>query len=206
MYGCHGKLLDKRRSRNPTRRFHPYYTSAPEIADFLNWCPADDVGLQGIYPDSLPWDLRVTGELSGWGRATTKVRNSTAHATHPTDGRTHSLLTCNQPLLAPRTVPRGARQQLGWTSRFDMAEVWQRSLIDGVNKRAAAAFCCCRCHRFLYNATMQSRAMRQMTKYAIYRAFLAPQPRLPGAEMRFVFCSIAAAAAAAAAPSTALRT
>lgn len=74
MYGCHGKLLEKRRSRNPTRRFHPYYTSAPEIADFLNWCPADDVGLQGIYPESLPWDLRVKGELSGWGRATTKFR------------------------------------------------------------------------------------------------------------------------------------
>lgn len=74
MYGCHGKLLEKRRSRNPTRRFHPYYTSAPEIADLMNWCPADGVGLQGIYPDSVPWDLRVTGELNGWGRATTKFR------------------------------------------------------------------------------------------------------------------------------------
>lgn len=74
MYGCHGKLLEKRRSRNPTRRFHPYYTSAPEIADLLNWCPPDEVGLQGVYPESVPWDLRVSGELSGWGRATTKFR------------------------------------------------------------------------------------------------------------------------------------
>ncbi|CAO1633321.1 unnamed protein product [Jaminaea pallidilutea] len=74
MYGCHGKLLEKRRSRNPTRRFHPYYTSAPEIADLLNWCPPDGSALQGVYRDSLPWDLRVTGELSGWGRATSKFR------------------------------------------------------------------------------------------------------------------------------------
>lgn len=74
MYGCHGRLLEKRRDRNPTRRFHPYYTSAPEIADLLNWCPGDNLGLQGVYRDSLPWDLRVAGELSGWGRATTKFR------------------------------------------------------------------------------------------------------------------------------------
>ncbi|PWN27754.1 hypothetical protein BDZ90DRAFT_232149 [Jaminaea rosea] len=74
MYGCHGRLLSKRRDRNPTRRFHPYYTSAPEIADLLNWCPGDNLGLQGVYRDSLPWDLRVAGELSGWGRATTKFR------------------------------------------------------------------------------------------------------------------------------------
>ncbi|CAO1638037.1 unnamed protein product [Parajaminaea phylloscopi] len=74
MYGCHGKLLEKRRTRNPTRRFHPYYSSAPEIWDLLNWCPSDGLGLQGVYRDSLPWDLRVAGELSGWGRATTKFR------------------------------------------------------------------------------------------------------------------------------------
>ncbi|PWZ03183.1 hypothetical protein BCV70DRAFT_12886 [Testicularia cyperi] len=72
LYGCHGKLLFKRVQRNPTRRFHPYMSSAPEIADLLNWCPADNSGLQGVYPHSLPWDLRVTG--SGWGRGALAVK------------------------------------------------------------------------------------------------------------------------------------
>ncbi len=76
MYGCHGKLLAKRKARNPTRRFHPYFSSAPEIAGLLNWCPPDQSGLQGIYPESLPWDPRVTDPLiingrpngsPGWG-------------------------------------------------------------------------------------------------------------------------------------------
>lgn len=66
LYGCHGKLRQKRIDRNPTRRFHPYMSSAPEMADLLNWCPGDNSGLQGLYPHNLPWDLRVTG--SGWGR------------------------------------------------------------------------------------------------------------------------------------------
>lgn len=60
MYGCHGALLNKRKARNPARRFHPYFSSAPEIAGLLNWCPPDQIGLQGTYPQSLPWDLRVT--------------------------------------------------------------------------------------------------------------------------------------------------
>ncbi|KAN0061142.1 hypothetical protein ACQY0O_006877 [Thecaphora frezii] len=71
-YGCHGNLKAKRIQRNPTRRFHPYFSSAPEIADLLNWCPADNSGLQGVYPHSLPWDLRVTG--SGWGRGALAVK------------------------------------------------------------------------------------------------------------------------------------
>ncbi|KDN45066.1 hypothetical protein K437DRAFT_256721 [Tilletiaria anomala UBC 951] len=62
MYGCHGELLAKRKSRNPARRFHPYFSSAPEIAGLLNWCPPDGVGLQGTYPKSLPWDPRVTDD------------------------------------------------------------------------------------------------------------------------------------------------
>ncbi|PWN50688.1 hypothetical protein IE53DRAFT_82682 [Violaceomyces palustris] len=72
MYGCHGKLKDKRIERNPTRRFHPYFSSAPELADLLNWCPPKDSGLQGVYPMNLPWDLRVTG--SGWGRGAQALR------------------------------------------------------------------------------------------------------------------------------------
>jgi hypothetical protein len=58
-------VQEKRRHRNPTRRFHPYFTSAPEMADLLNWCPPDGSGLQGIFRNSLPWDLRVTTD--GWG-------------------------------------------------------------------------------------------------------------------------------------------
>lgn len=72
MYGCHGKLREKRLERNPTRRFHPYFSSAPEIADILNWCPADQSGLQGVYPLSLPWDLRITTD--GWGRGAKQYR------------------------------------------------------------------------------------------------------------------------------------
>ncbi|PWN43720.1 hypothetical protein IE81DRAFT_322129 [Ceraceosorus guamensis] len=69
MYGCHGRLLDKRRARNPTRRFHSYFSGAPEIADLLDWCPPDGLGLQGIYVESLPWDRRAN-PTSGWGRGT----------------------------------------------------------------------------------------------------------------------------------------
>jgi hypothetical protein len=72
MYGCHGALKKKRMDRNPTRRFHPYFTSAPEIADILNWCPHEDMGLQGVYPHSLPWDLRITTD--GWGRNAKQYR------------------------------------------------------------------------------------------------------------------------------------
>ena len=50
--GCHDLLLSKRRSRNPYRRVHPYYTSAPELAPFLELCP-DDYVLP--YPGRLPW-------------------------------------------------------------------------------------------------------------------------------------------------------
>lgn len=78
MYGCHGKLRQKRIERNPTRRYHPYMSSAPEIADLLNWCPAPDSGLQGLYPENLPWDARVTG--TGWGRGALQVKaNSKGH-------------------------------------------------------------------------------------------------------------------------------
>ncbi|CAD6885378.1 unnamed protein product [Tilletia laevis] len=74
MYGCHGNLLEKRKKRNPTRRFHPYFTSTPEIADLLDWCPAPDSGLQGIYRGSLPWDPRVSGPDGGWGRGAVQYK------------------------------------------------------------------------------------------------------------------------------------
>lgn len=41
-------------------------------ADLLDWCPPDGSGLQGVYPRSLPWDLRVTGD--GWGRGAKKLK------------------------------------------------------------------------------------------------------------------------------------
>lgn len=72
MYGCHGALQAKRRMRNPTRRFHSYYTSAPELADLLDWCPPDEVGLQGVYPHHLPWDPRI--KTDGWGRGAKSYR------------------------------------------------------------------------------------------------------------------------------------
>ena len=44
------------------------------MADLLNWCPPDGVGLQGIYPNTLPWDLRVTTD--GWGRGAKAYREA----------------------------------------------------------------------------------------------------------------------------------
>ncbi|PKI84968.1 hypothetical protein MVES_001392 [Malassezia vespertilionis] len=67
LYGCHGKLLDKRRKRNTSRRIPPYINSAYEIAGLVDWCPADNAGLQGLYPYSLPWDPRVQGSAIGRG-------------------------------------------------------------------------------------------------------------------------------------------
>ena len=67
-YGCHDVLLAKRRARNPFARFHPYYTSAPELGALFNWCPgADDEGGPGtgtgngngqtaVFRGPLPWD------------------------------------------------------------------------------------------------------------------------------------------------------
>ncbi|KIP04002.1 hypothetical protein PHLGIDRAFT_76671 [Phlebiopsis gigantea 11061_1 CR5-6] len=56
-YGCHDFLLAKRRARNPFNRFHPYFTSSPELAALFNWCPGQDEGGQtALYPGPLPWD------------------------------------------------------------------------------------------------------------------------------------------------------
>ena len=64
VYGCHGLLLSKRRSRNPFARFHSYYSSAPELGALFNWCPGaddEDAGGQGqgqtaVFKGPLPWD------------------------------------------------------------------------------------------------------------------------------------------------------
>ncbi|KAF8973186.1 hypothetical protein BDZ97DRAFT_1649296 [Flammula alnicola] len=57
IYGCHSVLLDKRRQRNPYSRFHPYYTSCPEIAPLLDWCPGDvHGGRDTLFEGELPWD------------------------------------------------------------------------------------------------------------------------------------------------------
>ncbi|KZV96253.1 hypothetical protein EXIGLDRAFT_733611 [Exidia glandulosa HHB12029] len=59
LYGCHSGLLAKRRKRNPFFRFHSYYTSAPELAGLLDYCPgASDGGQSAVYKGSLPWDSR----------------------------------------------------------------------------------------------------------------------------------------------------
>jgi len=77
LYGCHTLLLSKRTSRNPFMRFHPYFTSAPELRGLLSWCP-DDLSSNSwwsrlfsssrtessqesgrwsmLYPGRLPWD------------------------------------------------------------------------------------------------------------------------------------------------------
>ena len=58
-YGCHDMLAEKRRSRNPFIRFHPYLTSSPDLAPLLNFCPNEvHGGPTTIYDGPLPWDRR----------------------------------------------------------------------------------------------------------------------------------------------------
>lgn len=65
MYGCYGRLLEKRRHRNWGRRLEPYTSTAPELAGLLDWCPAINSRLRGLYPGWLPWDPRAS---TGLGR------------------------------------------------------------------------------------------------------------------------------------------
>ncbi|EGG11816.1 uncharacterized protein MELLADRAFT_90735 [Melampsora larici-populina 98AG31] len=51
-YGCLGKLMSKRISRNPFRRFHSYLISNYELTGLLEWCPANGIDW---YPGPLPW-------------------------------------------------------------------------------------------------------------------------------------------------------
>ncbi|TPX47108.1 hypothetical protein SeLEV6574_g02828 [Synchytrium endobioticum] len=52
VYGCHGKLAEKRKSRNPFNRIDGYVNSCPEIRDLLLYCPSDGVSL---FAGPLPW-------------------------------------------------------------------------------------------------------------------------------------------------------
>ncbi|CAE6414831.1 unnamed protein product [Rhizoctonia solani] len=52
LYGCHDFLAAKRRLRNTAARFHPYHSSAPELADLLDWCP---LSRHQLFSGPLPW-------------------------------------------------------------------------------------------------------------------------------------------------------
>ncbi|KAG8762646.1 hypothetical protein FRC11_008242 [Ceratobasidium sp. 423] len=52
LYGCHDFLAAKRRSRNTAARFHPYHSSAPELAELLDWCPPSR---HQLFSGPLPW-------------------------------------------------------------------------------------------------------------------------------------------------------
>ncbi|CAG8537017.1 11750_t:CDS:2 [Funneliformis mosseae] len=54
LYGCHGKLLEKKLIRNPYRRSHPYQISCPELSSLFNYCPENQTQL---FPDKLPWEI-----------------------------------------------------------------------------------------------------------------------------------------------------
>jgi len=80
-YGCHSTLVSKRITRNPFLRFHPYWASAKELRELLEWCPDGryqkpkprswwkffgsesghsngdrDSGWNLVYQGQLPWD------------------------------------------------------------------------------------------------------------------------------------------------------
>ncbi|KAF9564768.1 hypothetical protein CPC08DRAFT_705067 [Agrocybe pediades] len=64
IYGCHSTLINKRRQRNPFSRFHPYYTSSPQISPLFDWCPGDsEGGGDALFKGTLPWD-RTTISIS----------------------------------------------------------------------------------------------------------------------------------------------
>ncbi|KAJ2779005.1 hypothetical protein GGI15_004011 [Coemansia interrupta] len=52
LYGCEGKLKQKRIDRNPFRVSHGYAKSCPEIALFFDYCPANPTA---VYDGDLPW-------------------------------------------------------------------------------------------------------------------------------------------------------
>ncbi|KZT38292.1 hypothetical protein SISSUDRAFT_1062125 [Sistotremastrum suecicum HHB10207 ss-3] len=57
LYGCHDTLLEKRTKRNPFLRFHSYYSTSPELAALLDWCPPlRNNGARDVFPGYLPWD------------------------------------------------------------------------------------------------------------------------------------------------------
>ncbi|KAJ2255529.1 hypothetical protein GGI13_001574 [Coemansia sp. RSA 455] len=52
LYGCSGKLAEKRQSRNPFMMNHGYAKSCPEMSSFFNFCPANPTA---VYDGALPW-------------------------------------------------------------------------------------------------------------------------------------------------------
>jgi len=65
MYGCWGRLREKRKRRNANRRLPPYTATAPQLGLLLDWCPDYNSRLQGLFQGWLPWDERV---LNAMGR------------------------------------------------------------------------------------------------------------------------------------------
>lgn len=65
MYGCWGRLQEKRKRRNANRRLPPYTATAPQLGLLLDWCPEYNSRLQGLFNGWLPWDERV---LNAMGR------------------------------------------------------------------------------------------------------------------------------------------
>lgn len=65
MYGCWGRLREKRKRRNGNRRLAPYTATAPQLGLLLDWCPEYNSRLQGLFQGWLPWDERV---LNAMGR------------------------------------------------------------------------------------------------------------------------------------------
>lgn len=53
-YGCHTPVLsDKKETRNPFLRFHPYPQGCPELKHLFSHCD------RTLFPGPLPWDPRV---------------------------------------------------------------------------------------------------------------------------------------------------
>lgn len=53
LYGCKNKVLvNKKKGRNPGRRRHGYEITNPQLAELMNYCPADGAT---VYPGRLPW-------------------------------------------------------------------------------------------------------------------------------------------------------
>ncbi|WVO15800.1 hypothetical protein L204_103462 [Cryptococcus depauperatus] len=76
--GCHPPLSIKRLIRNPYARFHPYFTSCPELSKLFEWCPPvqkyndsltwdreeEEEGAR--FPYQLPWDLKNVAWSKEW--------------------------------------------------------------------------------------------------------------------------------------------
>ncbi|CAO3693250.1 unnamed protein product [Umbelopsis ramanniana] len=52
VYGCHGRLWQKKLDRNPFRRQHAYRQTCPALAPLMGYCPTSRTE---IFPGTLPW-------------------------------------------------------------------------------------------------------------------------------------------------------